>query len=112
MSCSWLVSRPLRGEKEPSKAAEPMVKDRSPRPSDRRCAAGLSTLPAQISAAGLAQPLRAARVRASGIGFGRPIGEQIDAGTAHIQELPALAFHQGRIAAELGRMADGLAGKG
>ena len=111
MSWSWLVSRPLRGEKEPSKAAEPMVKASQPAAFRAWIRAGLSTLPAQISVPALPKPLPGRLDQIDGIGLGRPIGQEVDPRTAHLQEAPAIIGDRLRRAAELGRMADGLAGK-
>src|SRR5262249_59679839 len=64
MSRSWDRSSPLRGENEPSKAADPIVKASAPASRRAWIRAGLFTLPATDRYPGAAA--RAARTRASG----------------------------------------------
>jgi hypothetical protein len=63
-SSSCEAMRPLRGEKEPSKTAEPMVKASAPASARARMRAGESMLPATTRVPSMAP--RAARTRSSG----------------------------------------------
>ena len=105
ISASWLRRLPLRGEKEPSNAAEPIVK--ASQPASRRAVirAALSTAPAQIKVP--AGPKARARGlhKVDGLRLGRSIGQQIDAGAARGPKGLHIGLDICRRAAEPGGMA-------